>query len=450
MALSSSPLAPLEAARIFLDRLQKPATLLVAVSGGSDSTGLLLALNDSLGLSAQADVRLEAVTIDHALRPEAADEAVAVSRFCQAFAIAHHSLRWNDDKPKTGVSAAARLARYRLIGEVAEKIGATAIVVGHTQDDQRETIAMRSQRNAAQDRPGLSGMADAVLYNARHWVLRPFLNVRRDDIRDYLVTRNQSWFDDPSNEDVKYERVRVRKLPEHVALSSAEAPLKRMELSSRAATFVACAVDVFPAGLIRLHADRLEENTGTLRYAISALACIAGGRPYPLAAESLDRVIAFLAQGLPGRMTAGRVVFDRRKDGLYLMRENRDVPNMTILPGATIIWDDRFEITNRSNVAIVVKGGGSDDGVRGGQSACPATVPPGVFKRARLAQPHLRPEDGRETQEDWSSMEAVSIRPLLAPYDLFLPRFDLDLANAIGFRLGREAYPQPPMLSLCL
>ncbi len=450
MAPPSSPLAPLQAARIFLDRLQKPAILLVAVSGGSDSTGLLLALNDSLRLFAEVDVKLEVVTIDHALRPEAADEAVAVAQFCHALAIPHHSLRWTDEKPNTGVSAAARLARYRLIGEVADKIGATAVVVGHTRDDQRETITMRSHRNAAQDRPGLSGMADAVLYNSRHWVLRPFLNVRRQDIRDYLVTKNQGWFDDPSNEDVKYERVRVRKMPEPVDLAPAAPSLERAELASRAAAFVSRAVDVFPAGLIRLHAEHLGENAGILRYAISALACVAGGRPYPLAADSLNRVMEFLAGGMPGRLTAGRVVFDRRKDGLYLMRENRDVPRTTISPGATIVWDGRFEITNRSDVAMIVSGEGCADTAREGQGDCPNTVPSGFLKRARSAQPHLRPDTAEEAGEARVLMEAISIRPLLAPYDLFLTRFDLDLANAIAVRLGREAYPQLPITCLGL
>ncbi|KQM33435.1 hypothetical protein ASF03_06835 [Rhizobium sp. Leaf68] len=440
MAPPSSPLAPIEAARNFLERIQKPALLLVAVSGGSDSTGVLFALHEVLLASGRDDVQLHAVTIDHALRPEAADEAQAVQSSCRGLDIPHHILRWNDEKPKTGISAAARLARYRLIGEVAGKIGATAIVVGHTLDDQRETIAMRSQRSAQAGMPGLSGMADAVLYNARHWVLRPFLGVRREDIRDYLATKGQGWFDDPSNEDDTYERVRVRKRSRD-AEPSLEPLLDRTELASRSAAFVSGAVQAYPGGLIKLSADCLGEDPAVIRYALAALACVAGGRAYPPAAQSMDRVIDFVIGREPGRLTAGRVIFDRRKDGLYLMRENRDVPTIIVAPGETARWDERFEIVNHSQVPVTVSAGA----VSHAESATPDAVPAGVLKRAKLSQPRVTPERAGQGEADVGS---TTMRPLLAPYDLFLPRFDLDLADAIALSLGRGVYPRLPLQSL--
>jgi len=151
MAPHSSPLAPIEAARNFLERIRKPALLLVAVSGGSDSTGLLLALQEVLLASGRDDVQLHAVTIDHALRLEAADEARAVQLLCRGLNIPHHILRWNDEKPKTGISAAARLARYRLVGEGAGKIGASAIVGGTrlTTSARRSRCAVNEARRLA-------------------------------------------------------------------------------------------------------------------------------------------------------------------------------------------------------------------------------------------------------------------------------------------------------------
>lgn len=441
MAPLSSPLAPIEAARNFLERIQKPALLLVAISGGSDSTGLLFALHEVLLVSGRDDVRFHAVTIDHALRPEAADEAQAVQSLCRGLNIPHDILRWNDEKPKTGISAAARLARYRLIGEVADTISATAIVVGHTLDDQRETIAMRSQRSAQAGMPGLSGMADAVLYNARHWVLRPFLGVRREDIRDYLAANGQGWVDDPSNEDDTYERVRVRKLSRDAEFRPSEPLLDRTELASRAAAFVSGAVQAYPGGLIRLSADCLGDDPAVIRYALAALACVAGGRAYPLAAQSMDRVMAFVIGGEPGRLTAGRVIFDRRKDGLYLMREKRDVLTVTVAPGETARWDERFEIVNRSEVPVIVSGWA----VAHEGDATTTAVPAGVLKRAKLSQPRVTPERAGQGEADVGS---ITMRPLLAPYDLFLPRFDLDLADAIALSLGRGVYPRLPLQSL--
>jgi len=122
-------LVPLEAARLFVAKLRKPAHILVAISGGSDSTGLLLALHEaSIGSGDQ--VRLSAVTVDHALRPESADEAKKVATLCAGLGIFHAVRRWEDQKPASGLAEASRLARYHLIAGVADTMSADVIVTG--------------------------------------------------------------------------------------------------------------------------------------------------------------------------------------------------------------------------------------------------------------------------------------------------------------------------------
>jgi len=134
-------LVPLEAARLFVAKLRKPAHILVAISGGSDSTGLLLALHEaSIGSGDQ--VRLSAVTVDHALRPESADEAKKVATLCAGLGIFHAVRRWEDQKPASGLAEASRLARYHLIAGVADTMSADVIVTGHTRGDQRETVGL--------------------------------------------------------------------------------------------------------------------------------------------------------------------------------------------------------------------------------------------------------------------------------------------------------------------
>jgi tRNA(Ile)-lysidine synthase len=181
--------------------------ILVAVSGGSDSKGLLLALNEAIEASDPNRFSLAACTVDHALRPESAAEAKGVAAFCASIGVPHLIKRWNGPKPLTGIQAAAREARYRLLADAAERLGAGCIVTGHTSDDQRETILMRMQRAQG---PGASGMASATLYDRRIWVLRPFLDLDRASIRAYLATRDVTWFDDPSNAHPTFERVCVR------------------------------------------------------------------------------------------------------------------------------------------------------------------------------------------------------------------------------------------------
>lgn len=204
-----SAVPPDAAIAAFLDRINHPLRLLVAISGGSDSTGLLLALHEQLQAMPAKTVTLHAATIDHGLRNGSAAEAETVAALCATLGIPHVIRRWVGDKPKSGISAAARAARYRLLAEIAKEIGAAAILTGHTADDQIETIAMREKRSRNPRATGLAGMASSVLFENSIWITRPLLRSRRQTIRAFLQDRGHGWVDDPSNDNPAYERARI-------------------------------------------------------------------------------------------------------------------------------------------------------------------------------------------------------------------------------------------------
>src|SRR5215469_13187116 len=146
-----------EASALFHGLENLPA-LILAVSGGPDSTALLV-LAARWAKRLKRAPKLLAVTIDHGLRPEAAREAAAVKRLARRFGVAHRTLRWRGRKPKTGLQQAARVARYRLLAEVAAGAGYAHILTAHTLDDQAETVLFRLARGSGL--MGLAGMAHA-------------------------------------------------------------------------------------------------------------------------------------------------------------------------------------------------------------------------------------------------------------------------------------------------
>src|SRR5471030_1836767 len=150
-----SPISASDAKRLFADWKAAPA-LVLAVSGGPDSIALMwLAARWRRAL--RQGPQLIAVTVDHGLRTEAAREARDVKHLAKTLDLPHRTLRLSGAKPKTGLPAAARDARYRLLAKAARAIGATHVLTAHTRDDQAETLLMRMARGS-----GIAGLAAMV------------------------------------------------------------------------------------------------------------------------------------------------------------------------------------------------------------------------------------------------------------------------------------------------
>jgi len=193
------------------DALCEFPVLILAVSGGPDSTALMV-LAARWRESCKHPPKLLAVTVDHALRPDSKREASAVKRLARSLGIEHETLRWVGRKPKAGLPQAARQARYRLLAGVARKAGARHVLTAHTLDDQAETVLIRMARGSGVS--GLAGMgfsSPVPVKDGRGIVLvRPLLSVPKSRLIATLKAAEIPYADDPTNRDPRFTRARLR------------------------------------------------------------------------------------------------------------------------------------------------------------------------------------------------------------------------------------------------
>jgi tRNA(Ile)-lysidine synthase len=213
-----SPISAQNAKRLFADWKAAPAIVL-AVSGGPDSIALMWLAARWRSTLARGP-RLIAVTVDHGLRAEAAAEAREVKRLARTLDLPHRTMRWTGEKPKTGLPAAARTARYRLLAQAARACGATHILTAHTRDDQAETLLMRLLRGS-----GIGGLAAMARESERDGVLlaRPFLHVAKSQLVATLKKAKIGFADDPTNRDTNFTRPRLREIMPVLAAEGGDA-----------------------------------------------------------------------------------------------------------------------------------------------------------------------------------------------------------------------------------
>src|ERR1700760_5051532 len=251
-----TPVSARDAKRLFAAWKAAPA-LVLAVSGGPDSVALMwLAARWRRALA--RGPRLIAVTVDHGLRAASAGEARDVKRLAQSLGLMHHTLRWRGAKPKTGLPAAAREERYRLLAKAAQDHGASHILTAHTRDDQAETLLMRMLRGS-----GIAGLAAMARQTRREGVVlaRPFLDVSKARLIVTLGKANIAFAADPTNRDTFFTRPRLRALMPALAAEGGDAR-NLARLASRLARANA-AVEVLADGAARYLALRDDASPPT-------------------------------------------------------------------------------------------------------------------------------------------------------------------------------------------
>lgn len=395
-------------ARLF-SALRGLARIGVAVSGGPDSTALLILL-DTWTRETAAAPAITVLTVDHGLRPEAAIEARDVAALADRLGHACEILVWRHDgpPPKSDIQAEARAARYRLITDAARRHRLDAVLLAHTRDDQAETFLINLARGSGVS--GLSAMPASRDIDGIPFI-RPLLDVPKADLLALLDEAGVAYVTDPSNSSDRYTRVRIRKAMPALAslgltpgrladtahrMGRAEAALKAItaDLIARSATD--------HGGVWSVDAKALTKAPDeiVLRLLVELIRAIrpAEHPPRADAIESWHR--AFRAGEAPRRATMAGVVIHLRQGRVWLYAEAGRTGFAGIEVGdGDHVWDGRWlvSLTGTGGRRFVI---GPDDGGDGRK----------MPKDAARTRPALHPLGGDPMPPDI----VIATRPLSA------------------------------------
>jgi tRNA(Ile)-lysidine synthase len=345
MAALPLTLAELAANLTALGGFEARPRIAVAVSGGPDSMALALL---AARWTRQRGGCAAALIVDHGLRPESAAEAATVAAWLERRGIAWHILRWEGDKPKSGVQEAAREARYRLLAEWCRRNGVLHLLTAHHHEDQVETHLIRRRAKSGID--GLAAMSTVrELSGCR--LLRPLLAVPKARLAALLADEGQPFLHDPSNDNPAFERARLRSAIDEGTVDDVKSKLsaygdRRIAREVALDRLLATAVGLHPAGFAAIDPTALAGSEPELAERLLArVAASIGVARYPPRRDRVARLRAGLVAHKERPRTLGGCRFVPWRGRILVLRELAAAASPVRLdPGNSVLWDRRFFI----------------------------------------------------------------------------------------------------------
>ena len=324
----------------------------LAVSGGPDSLALMhlaAKCRDRLGGPA-----LFVLTVDHGLRAGSRAEAEMVGRAAKAHDVSHAILTWKHGAVDARVQARARAARYDLMAAYCTAHDIQALVTAHHLDDQAETFLMRLKRGSGLD--GLTAIPQEGSW-AGLTLLRPLLDIPKVRLAATAKDAGLSYVTDPSNDDARFERGRMRGAvdalaelgltPEAIALSARRLRRARAALEAATDDLLSRHAETSAAGYAVIDLAALLSAPAEIALrALARLIVTVGGATEPSRLAKLEALLAALKADPDKAHTLGRCRITPRHGRLLFFREMRKagLPELTLRPGERMLWDNRFRI----------------------------------------------------------------------------------------------------------
>jgi tRNA(Ile)-lysidine synthase len=362
-----APVSDAEAATLFAP-LRDRAGIVLAVSGGPDSTALLLLFARARALDPTLPGAV-VVTVDHGLRPEAAREAKLVDALAARHGLPHRTLRWDGAKPAANLQAEARRARYDLVFEAARDLGCDGVVTAHHADDQAETFLARLARGSGV--VGLAAMAPRRRIDGLV-LARPFLDLPKSRLLATLRAAGETWIDDPSNHDPRFDRARWRAAAPLLAdlgltrdrlVTTAKAMARAAAaIEAEVDATLACGVELHPAGWAVLRPEIVATRPEEVRLRLlSRLIRAVGGAPYGPRLDRLETIAAAFDGRDPATAVAARTLggtrIEQRRGRIWIAAEagRGPPPSLRLEPGERGRWRGRrIELAREAPHAVTI------------------------------------------------------------------------------------------------
>lgn len=349
--------------------------LAVALSGGGDSLALALMAAQWAREHSRA---LMVLTVDHGLNPDSRVWTRACGETAHRIGAGFQVLQWGGPHPSSGLPAAARRARHRLLAQAARDAGARVVLMGHTLDDVAEARAMRI---AGSTTPSPREWAPSPAWPEGRdvFLLRPLLGIGRQSLRDWLSARGETWIEDPANTDPSFARSRAR-----VALSAAAgasgagcAPAPE----GAAAADLAVRFEARPFGLVIDRRDLRDAIPEAARRVIAAACLSAGGGDRAPRGAALDRLAARVAGSDRFQATLAGALVRADADGVAFGRSagemrRQGAGDLALPAGGAGVFDGRFEVETPSAAQIIPLEGRLSH-LAAAERSLLSTVPPG-------------------------------------------------------------------------
>lgn len=330
---------------------ESPPTIAIATSGGPDS--LALALLSHQWATNQGGKAI-AITVDHQLREDSTAEAHQVRTWLEARGMEHHILTWvraeENETPQTSIQAAARKARYQLLGQWCKDHGVKHLLTAHHAQDQLETFMIRLAKGS-----GLKGLTSTqgVVLTSFGRILRPLLTLDSNHLKTTLKQFNQPFLLDPSNENEDFTRVRWRQLlpslkVEGLTAQTIQETLNRLNHSQRLldqhiSGLLQQYVALSPYGYATLKKDALKESREAFEEMLKRILATIGTRTYPVRRQALHHAMDMMKSDKS--ITLGGCQILCKSAVWWIVRElaaaQKDTP---VQQPETYFWDNRFKI----------------------------------------------------------------------------------------------------------